>query len=38
MMLAFNSSKEDDKKGAVSVDVGYMGLEAKAFDNSWQPS
>jgi len=38
MMLAFNSSKEDDKKGAVSVDVGYMGLEAKPFDSSWQPS
>ena len=38
MILAFNSSKEDDKKGALSVDVGYMGLEAKPFDSSWQPS
>ena len=38
MVLAFNSSKEDDKKGAVSVDVGYMGLEAKPFNSSWQPS
>ena len=38
MVLAFNSSKEDDKKGALTVDVGYMGLEAKSFDSSWQPS
>jgi len=38
MVLAFNSSKEDDKKGAISVDVGYMGLEAKHFDTNWQPS
>jgi len=38
MILAFNSSKEDDKKGALSVDVGYMGLEAKPFDSAWQPS
>lgn len=38
MILAFNSSKEDDKKGAVSVDVGYMGLEAKPYNSSWQPS
>jgi uncharacterized protein YxjI len=38
MILAFNSSKEDNKKGAVSVDVGYMGLEEKHFDTSWQPS
>ena len=38
MVLAFNSSKEDDKKGALTVDVGYMGLEAKPFDSSWQPS
>jgi len=38
MVLAFNSSKEDDKKGALTVDVGYMGLEAKPFESSWQPS
>jgi uncharacterized protein YxjI len=38
LILAFNSSKEDDKKGAVSVDVGYMGMEEKHFDTSWQPS
>jgi len=38
MILAFNSSKEDKKKGAVNVDVGYMGLEAKPFNSSWQPS
>ena len=38
MVLAFNSSKEDVKKGALTVDVGYMGLEAKPFDSSWQPS
>jgi hypothetical protein len=38
MVLAFNSSKEDDKKGALSVDVGYMGMEEKHFDTSWQPS
>jgi uncharacterized protein YxjI len=38
IVLAFSSAKEDDKKGALSVDVGYMGLEAKPFDSSWQPS
>jgi len=38
MVLAFNSSKEDDKKGAINVDIGYMGMEAKPWDSNWQPS
>jgi len=38
IILAFNSSAEDDKKGALSVDIGYMGMEAKHFDTNWVPS
>ena len=28
----------DDKKGAINVDIGYIGMEEKHFDTSWQPS
>jgi uncharacterized protein YxjI len=38
MILAFNTSVEDEKKGIAKIDIGYMGLEDRARDVNWQPS
>ena len=37
MILAYNSSNEDDNSEAVTIDLGNIGPQERPFDETWQP-
>jgi uncharacterized protein YxjI len=38
MVLAINTSEDDDNDTSVTIDLGSIGPEEKPFDERWQPS
>jgi len=38
MVLAINTSEDDDNNATVTIDVGNIGPEERPFDDRWQPS
>jgi uncharacterized protein YxjI len=38
MVLAINTSEDDDNNATVTIDVGSIGPEERPFDDRWQPS
>jgi hypothetical protein len=37
MVLALNTSKRHDDRDIVNIQFGWIGPEARAFDESWEP-